>query len=225
MAQKEMWAVQRKITGVLLRQARLDAGKTLKECGHVLGLSSGAISSVEHGRRAISLPELEMLAFYLGVSLDQLLNGSVKPSRAPADELPRDELLVLRHRIVGALLRQARVELSLSQAELAKRVGVSKRQLSHYELGEKPIPLVELESLAEALEVPLHHFLDEGIGPFGEQQQSDRQCQEFVKLPLEIREFVLEPANLSYLKLAMSLSEASTDKLRSIAASLLDITL
>ena len=65
MPQQEALILKQKITGVLLRQARQDAGKSLKECGQVLGLSSGAISAIERGKRAISLPELEMLAYYL----------------------------------------------------------------------------------------------------------------------------------------------------------------
>jgi len=225
MPQKEAWILRQKITGVLLRQARQDAGKTLKECGRVLGLSSSAMSAIEYGKRPISLPELEMLAYYLGTPLDRLLNGGSPPEQKSAEELPGEELLALRQRIVGAVLRQARLEQNLNQAELATRVGVSKSRLSQYELGERPIPLAELETMCETLERPLAHFLDEGIGPIGEQQRQDRQWQLFVELPSDVRDFVLEPANIGYLQLAMSLSSVPSDGLRDIAASLLDITL
>lgn len=218
-------AIQQKITGVLLRQARMDAGKTLKECSQVLGVSSGALSAIEHGRRSISLPELELLAFYLGVPVDQLLNGSAAPARKPTDELPGAELIALRHRIVGALVRQSRLDLDLSQAELAKQLGVSKRRLEQYEMGERPIPLIELEVLTETLDIPMRGFLDEGVGPVGEQQRLDREFQRFSELSPEIRAFVLEPTNSAYLQLVMSLSVVPAEKLRNIAASLLEITL
>lgn len=225
MSQKEAWILRQKITGVLLRQARQDAGKTLKECGRVLGLSSSVISAIERGKRAISLPELEMLAYYLGIPLNQLLNGESPPDPTPVEELPGAEMLVLRHRIIGALLRQARLKEDLTQAELAESAGVSKSRMSHYELGERPIPLAELETMSEILGVPLAHFLDEGIGPIGEQQQQEREWQLFTELDPDIRAFVLEPTNHSYLQLAMSLSSVPADGLRNIAASLLDITL
>jgi transcriptional regulator with XRE-family HTH domain len=225
MAQPDAWTLRQKITGVLLRQARLEAGKSLKECGNIAGLSSGALSAIERGKRSISLPELELLAYYLGVPLDHLLNNETTPASPPAETLPRSELLMLRHRIIGALLRQVRLERDLNQAELAKKVGVSKRRLSQYELGQKPIPIVELEMMAEALDVPLTHFLDEGIGPIGEQQQREKEWQQFVTLPPQVRTFVLQPANRSYLQLAMQLSAVPADGLRNIAASLLDITL
>jgi transcriptional regulator with XRE-family HTH domain len=225
MPQNEAWTIRQKITGVLVRQARQDAGKTLKECGQVLGLSSSTLSAVEHGKRSISLPELEVLAYYLEISLDQLLNGSPKPAHTPLEELPGGEILTLRHRIVGALLRKARLNRDLTQADLAKRAGVSKSQLSQYELGEKPIPLVELEAMAEILDIPFNHFLDAGIGPVGEQQQLEREWERFAELPPAVRAFVLEPSNLSYVNLAMSLSAVPAERLRNIAASLLDITL
>ena len=167
MAQNEASKVRQKITGVLLRQARMDAGKTLKECGRVLGVSSGAISAIEHGRRSISLPELEILAYYLGVPLDRLLNGGTKTLRTPVEELPSSELLALRHRIIGAVLRQARLELDLNQNELARSAGMSRRRLSQYELGERPVPLTHLAALAGILEIPMDVFMDEGLGPIG----------------------------------------------------------
>jgi transcriptional regulator with XRE-family HTH domain len=225
MPQNEAWTLRQKITGVLLRQARTDAGKTLKECGRVLDLSSSALSAIEHGRRPISLPELEMLAYYLSVPLDQLLNGGAAPARAPVEALQSAELLALRHRIIGGILRQARLETDLTQAELAKRIGVSKMRLSQYELAEKPIPLVELEAIAETLDVPLSDFLDEGVGPVGEQQRLDREYRQFAELPSDVRAFILEPTNQGYLDLAMSLSAVPAEGLRNIAASLLEITM
>ena len=232
MLQPEAGRIRQKIIGVLLRQARLETGKSLKECGQVLGLSSSVVSAIEHGERAISLPELELIAFYLGVPLDHFLDSQATPaSPTPfrrtqrAEELPGAEVLMLRHRIIGARLRQARLDLDLSQAELAGQVGLPKGRLSGYELGEKPIPLAELEQMAKVLEVPLAHFLDEGVGPVGERQRREREWRQFAELPPAVRAFVLQPVNLGYLQLAMHLSEVPASRLREIAASLLDITL
>jgi transcriptional regulator with XRE-family HTH domain len=225
MAQNEAERVRQKITGVLLRQARTDAGKTLKDCGNVLGLSSGAVSAVEHGRRSISLPEIELLAYYFGVPLERLLYPDAKPERKPVDELPSDELLALRHRIIGTMLRRTRLDQNVSEAVLARQAGISKKRLTQYEMGEKPIPLTELETLAEALEIPMARLADEGIGPIGERQKLDKQIKQFTKLDPDLRRFILEPDNEAYLRLAVSLSEASTDKLRNIAGSLLEITM
>jgi transcriptional regulator with XRE-family HTH domain len=222
---KKAWTLRQKITGVLLRQARQDAGKSLKQSGQALGLSSSAVAAMEHGRRPVSLPELEILAYYFGVPLEQLLNGHGTAPAKPVEELPTSELLALRQRIVGALLRRARLERELSWADLAKSAGLRPNRLSQYELGEMPIPLPHLEALAEALRVPLDYFLDEGVGPIGSHRQQERECRQFTQLPPEVRAFVVDPNHLAYLRLAMFLSDMPADTLRNIAASLLDITL
>ncbi len=225
MAQPEAWILWRKIIGASLRQARQEGGKTLQECAQVVGLSSGKLSAIERGKGSISLPEIELLAYYLDVPVESLLEEEREAQQEAAEDLPVEELMALRHRIIGALLRQARLEANLTQAELAKRAGVSKSRLSKYELGEQPIPIVELLALAEVLDISWTRFLDEGVGPVGEQQQLKKAWRQFLRLPPEVRAFVADPANVGYLQLAMSLSDVPADGLRNIAASLLDITL
>ena len=54
---------------------------------------------------------------------------------------------------------------------------------------------------------------------------SEEAVQQFLEMPMELREFVAMPVNRPYLQLAMKLSNMSRDKLRSVAEDLLDITL
>jgi len=62
MADKKSLTLRAKIIGVLLRDARLAANKSPKECAELLGLSASAYSSFELGKKSLSLPELELLA-------------------------------------------------------------------------------------------------------------------------------------------------------------------
>jgi hypothetical protein len=52
-----------------------------------------------------------------------------------------------------------------------------------------------------------------------------KAVQQFLDMPVELQNFVCQPVNRPYLDLARKLSEMSTDKLRSVAEDLLDITL
>ncbi len=61
--------LRRKILGVLLQGARLKVGRTKKECAQALGIRPSLITAYEEGRKDISLPELEVLAYFLGVPL------------------------------------------------------------------------------------------------------------------------------------------------------------
>jgi transcriptional regulator with XRE-family HTH domain len=59
-----------KIIGALIRDARLAAEKTIDECAGIVGVPEQDFEAYELGSRAISLPELEAIAYHLQVSLD-----------------------------------------------------------------------------------------------------------------------------------------------------------
>lgn len=121
-------------------------------------------------------------------------------------------------------MRQARLEAGISQKELAKVVGCSTSRISAYEHGERPIPLAELELLAQYLQLPLEHFLDDQEGPVGEWHRQQEVRRRLRELPREVQEFVVQPVNIKYLEVAMRLAEIPAGGLRAIAEGLLDIT-
>lgn len=69
-----------------------------------------------------------------------------------------DELYLLRARILGVLIRDAREAADMSQADCADRVGVATAQLQQWELGQAMPSLPQLELLAYALNLPISHF-------------------------------------------------------------------
>jgi transcriptional regulator with XRE-family HTH domain len=227
MPQKEALVLRQKINGVVLRRARQKADKSLKQCGQILGISASAMGAIEHGRRPISLPELEVLAYYLDVPVERLLNGEDVPGteRRSVDELPLEELMTLRHRIIGVVLRRARLSQGLGLDQLAEAAELPADAVAEYESGETPIPVSQLVVLAETLQLPVDHFLEKDVGPIGQARQLVQDAAHLDHLPADVRDFVLEPGHMDYLRLAMSLSEMPAGRLRGIAASLLDITL
>jgi transcriptional regulator with XRE-family HTH domain len=219
----DAFAIRRKIIGVLLQGARLKAGRTKKECADVIGVTPGILSAYEEGHRDISLPELELLAYFLHVPVVSFLEGDDESLVQP-ETPPGTQVIELRHRIIGALLREAREQKGKSQKELAQVIGCSPRHLSQYESGQHSIPLTELEALADELNLPLLHFLDEGVGSLGERELQDRQYDEFRSLPEDVRAFVVEPVNIAYLRVSMHLAQMPADTIRHIAEGLLEIT-
>jgi transcriptional regulator with XRE-family HTH domain len=209
--------------GVLLRDARTRADKTKSECAAVLGVSTRTITAFEEGRKPISLPELEVLAFFLDVPVDHFWNQDAQ--LLPSEQLPPvQEVMKLRNRIIGALLKQARLDAGKSQKELGQLVGCSSRRISAYEYGERAIPLPELEVLTEHLDLSIDHFLDQKSGPVGEWEKEKEAYEAFLQLPEEIREFIVKPINWSYLDVAMKLAHMPAGSIRGIAEGLLDIT-
>jgi len=53
------------------------------------------------------------------------------------------------------LLRRVRIEAKLTQAELAKMLGVTQARISKYEQGERRIDMLELKRICDAVRLPL----------------------------------------------------------------------
>jgi transcriptional regulator with XRE-family HTH domain len=216
--------LRNRIIGVLLRSARRRAGRTRAECADALGVSPSTIDAYEEGRTPISLPALEVLGYVLRTPVDRFWEG--EPGLETDGDSPDFQaMLELRNRIIGTLLRQARLEAGLTQQELAEILDCTPGHISDYEHAERPIPVVELELLGRHLGLPLEHFLNrqEGtVGAWHRQQAIDRR---FHELPEDLQAFVSEPVNIKYLEVARRLSNMPASKLRGIAEGLLEITI
>jgi transcriptional regulator with XRE-family HTH domain len=221
---KTQITIRTKKLGVLIRDARLSARRTVQECAEAIGIRKSIFRSFEDGERSPSLPELEALVFFLDLPLEHFWGREIKSTAAPATQkidLPR--VLALRQRKIGALLRQERMNASISIRNLAGKTGIASSRIKAYELGERPIPLPELELLVSTLGGRIESFFDRN-GPIGQWMLSEEAIQHFLEMPPDLREFVALPVNRPYLELAMKLSNMSRDKLRSVAENLLDIT-
>ena len=217
--------VRAKIVGVLIRDARQVRGMSLADCAEAMGCSEAQFESYETGQAGPSLPELELLAYCMAVPLtyfwgDLVLSQIESDGRAA---LPAAEIAALRHRIIGAQLRQARQQAKMEIEALARSLGLAPDQLSAVELGRQPLPLPVLEAAASHLGVPVEYFF-ETHGRMGEWDSTQRAFERFHQLSPEMRDFVSRPINEHYLRLAHQLSQMPLDKLRGIATSLLEIT-
>jgi transcriptional regulator with XRE-family HTH domain len=214
---------RRQMVGALMQGVRAKQGKTKQECAQAMSVTVATYTAYEEGRRDVTLPELELLAYSLKVPVRLFFE---RPERLLADDpqVPAEKVIALRQRIIGALLRQARQGRGKSAKDLAARLGVTTRRISDYELGRRPVPLAQLQEAADMLGAPMSYFIDEGIGPIGEQELLRSQFDRFSELPDDLRKFVVYPTNISYLRVAQRLSDMTTEQLRNLAASILDIT-
>jgi transcriptional regulator with XRE-family HTH domain len=211
--------------GILIKDARLSVNKSLKECAQAIGITPGILNAYEAGRRAPSLPELETLAYYFDLPLAHFWsNDFVSDNASPLSSINLQALVGIRQRMIGALLRKQRLESGTSIKALSKQSGISTSRLNAYELGESPVPVPVLEGLMSILDGRIESLFDNS-GPVGQWLVEKKVIHEFLQLPPDLRAFVCKPVNQPYLELALSLSGLSTEKLRSVAESLLDITL
>ncbi len=221
---KSQITIRTKKLGVLIRDARLAARRNVKECAEAIGVKPAMLRAYEEGSKAPSLPELEALVFYLDLPLDHFWSRETKSNSPPPHEnLDLSKLMAVRQRKIGALLRQERMNASLSIRSLSQETGISGARIKAYELGERPIPLPELEALIMKLGGRVESFFDRS-GPIGQWLMNEEAIQQFLEMPMELRQFAALPVNRPYIELAMKLSSMSREKLRSVAENLLDIT-
>jgi len=217
--------IRAKKLGVLIMDARLAAHKRQEECARAIGVPVEIFEAYEFGERSPTLPELEVLAYFLNVPLEHFWGSkAISEDRTLEMHLDLEQLIGLRKRMIGALIRQARLQSDLSLEEVASGVGMTSEDLEASEMGEAELPLPILEAVGAMIDQPIEGFMDQH-GPVGTWSNQQRALQEFLKLPEDLRAFVSKPINRPYLDLAYRLSEMSVDKLRSIGEGILDITL
>lgn len=149
--------IRQKIMGVLLRNARLIAGRSQAELATALHVSRYRYASYEQGRHDLTLPELELIAELCDTPLGYFFDDE---SAVENEDVEKAHQAVPRiHRkIMGALLRQARLRASRTQEECAKQLGIPARRISQYEYGERDIPASELQTLAAYLGMSPEYF-------------------------------------------------------------------
>jgi transcriptional regulator with XRE-family HTH domain len=219
-------SIRNKIIGITVKRARLEAGKSQRECAEFLGCSPFMFSQYERGKRGLSLPQLEALAHLFHIAPASLWDEHYEsPAAEEVAPLPIAQLLLLRRKMLAVKVRQCRLAEGMPQHEMGRLLGRSAYMVSQYEQGKRDIPLAELEILAEQCSHTVADFVDEETIPLGQAEQ-DRQALALLnELPPDIRDFVLKPTNALYLRIALLLSSMKADSLRQIAETLLDITL
>ncbi len=225
MPNQEVSELRNRILGIRIRNARDQARISRREGAAAIGVSVNRFAGYESGQKAISLPELELLARFLEVKLSSFReDASVNENDTAEDHLPDpDFFLPLRQRIVGARLKQHRISLNRTQRDMAAIIGCSSSTMSDYEYGRRAIPVAELEVLCRVLDLSLDYFIDQD-SEVGQWHKSQVEYEKFTELPAELRDFVLLPINHSYLELAVKLSKMPASSLRTIAEGLLEIT-
>lgn len=220
MATTEAFTLRSRMLGVLIRDARMAAGKSAADCAAALGIPEAQFIAYERGTQPITLPELEVLACVLRVPLAHFWSDHLM-TESQEDQTSWQEVVNVRHRMIGVQLRQARMESGLTPEDCANALGTTPGRIKAFESGREPVPLPELEALAEFLGLSLESLVSES-GPIGEQLKALQAYDDFTGLPEDVRDFVLENTNKGYLRLARRLSELPPQELRALGEALLE---
>jgi transcriptional regulator with XRE-family HTH domain len=220
---QESYRLRGKMIGVLLRDARAHAARSVEDCARLLRVDPGLVEAWEYGDEVPSLPQLELLAYYLDVPVSHFWGMETLAGTRRTRLDTHQEFINLRQRMIGALLRQARDEAGISDVELAEQTHLPIESIQQYELGEVPVPMHELSVLSGMLKKNVSYFL-ETSSQIGELLATRENWKHFNDLPEDLRQFAANPINIGFIEIALMFSQMPIDKLKRIATSMLDIT-
>jgi transcriptional regulator with XRE-family HTH domain len=220
---EEIHLLRARILGVLIRDARLASAMSEAEIATALGVSEDQVRAWELGENAPSLPQLEILAYYLGIPVSHFWNTKTISTQEQERQVPNQQYNELRDRVIGAMLTAARKDAKLSQEELAKATGLTVEQVAAFELGQQPIPFPELTSLSSTVRKSISYFLEDS-NRVGSWLALKEEYQRFTELPEEMRAFVTQPVNQAFIDIAMRLSRLQVHELRAVGENILNIT-
>jgi transcriptional regulator with XRE-family HTH domain len=86
-------------------------------------------------------------------------------------------------RLVGSRVRQRRMQLGLSQEQLAGQLGITVPQVHKYEMGLNRISPSRLYKITSLLEVPIWFFFEAHQGEHRASSQATRPCAGFGRNP------------------------------------------
>ncbi len=220
----ESYRLRARMVGVLIQDARLSAKRSIEECALLLRVEPAQVQAWEYGESVPSLPQLELLASFLGVPVSHFWGTETISDSQDQRTDANTQYLALRDRMIGALLRQAREEAGHSLETLSETSQIAVEQIERYELGETPLPIHELSVLANAVNKNLSYFL-ESSSYIGRLLASREEWKHFTNLPDDVRQFAANPVNIGFIEIAIMLSKMPTDKLRQVGESMLEITM
>jgi transcriptional regulator with XRE-family HTH domain len=220
----ESYRIRGKMLGVLIRDARMNAARTIDDCARLLNVQPELIEAWEYGDAVPDLPQLELLAYYLDVPVSHFWSLNTMDKGRENTPSGQVQYVQLRQRMIGALLKQAREDAELSLDDIAESSNIPVEILQQYEMGEIGIPMHEMSMLSHLVKRNMSYFL-ESSSYIGELLKLREDVQAFSELDDDVREFAANPLNVAFIRIAMTFSKMPASELRKAAEGLLEIAM
>jgi transcriptional regulator with XRE-family HTH domain len=202
---------------------RQKAGRSVIECAKLLGISARKYEQYEKGETFPSMPEIEVLAHYWQINPLTLWESADESKKAKIlNSEQYQQIIQIRQRILGTYFRLHRSKKGFSLKQMSEMTGLSSGLIKRYESGLKPIPITDLVLINRHLEIELEGLLDQD-GQLFEARRDSSRISHFLALAEELQEFVIQPENNEYLRLAMDIKKNGIENLRKLAESILEM--
>lgn len=160
-----------------IKQVRTRKQQSIHNCAMILDISKVNYLKFENGEKPLSLPEIELLAIYLGIPLQNLFDeGPVKDdSLIILQDEVQPQYRILRQKMIRAKMNAEKANQELSIQDLHQETGIPLESLKFYENGDLPIPIHHLIKISKVLSLPMDAFFNQEImSESGASQQKDQ---------------------------------------------------
>jgi len=160
-----------------IKQVRTRKQQSIHNCAMILDISKVNYLKFENGEKPLSLPEIELLATYLGIPLQNLFDeGPVKDdSLIILQDEVQPQYRNLRQKMIRAKMNAEKANKGLSLEDLHQETGIPLESLKFYENGDLPIPIHHLIKISKVLSLPMDAFFNQEI--MAESRASQQKSQ------------------------------------------------
>jgi transcriptional regulator with XRE-family HTH domain len=135
-----------------------------EDCAQILGISAQNYADFEKGNAHLSLPELELLTEYLGLSMQSLTASDTLADSSAfkmLHESMRPRYKTLRQKMILSKLEADRSTKAITMTELHFATGIPLDKLLAYQKESLPVPIDHLIKITDALNLPLQRLLNQ----------------------------------------------------------------
>ena len=162
---------------------------SVHDCATFVGISEDQFQMFEGGTTYLSVPEIELLVYYLGVPLHPFLEGVNMENKQPYNlkEKTQAEYKKIRNKMICARLSIEMERAQKSLTDIHQATQISMETLHSYISGDLVIGSDHLLQICEALEQSVAVFFNQDLSPVNQLSAKDLLDWE--------KEFLLEDYN------------------------------
>ena len=158
-----------------IHQIRIITKRSIHDCASFLSLSPSEFLEFEQGTSFLSLPQIELLAVFLGVPVSKLFEEDLddKHQLLIQDRDLHHRYQLIRQKMIQAKITCGQKEKNLSLVDLHQITQIPVNTLESYLHNAMPIPVHHLLLILHALEKPIDQFVNLDIQNGQDNHQSE----------------------------------------------------
>jgi transcriptional regulator with XRE-family HTH domain len=147
-----------------IRNIRKAKKRSIHDCATLLDISKEHYLRFENGSAPLSLPDIELLAWFFDVPLRVFIDDSpIEDYKLSIPELSlRPKYNQLRHKMIQAQFNVLKQKTGITLGELHEKTGIPQEALADFANGSAPIPISNLVLIANGLGESLDYFFSNG---------------------------------------------------------------